>query len=218
MESGQDLVQCEVTGRWVPPDEVVVIEGRRVCGEGKKILLEPLASGEGMPGEVAYANISTRIRCAIRDQFLFAVIGAAFLFVGVAVTAGGNPGGQHYPPLMLVLLGQLLPALITVLYFGFMHQYGAQTLGKMAGKIHVRLLSGAPITAQAAWIRSAAYAGPNVLTALAGTTGVGPLAVGVAVAAGLYWLANVNILVDSQGHRAIHDRIAGTVVVPKPGS
>jgi hypothetical protein len=38
--------RCEVTGKLVPEDELVELNGQRVCAEGKAILLERLTSGE----------------------------------------------------------------------------------------------------------------------------------------------------------------------------
>ena len=36
------MVQCQMTGRMVPADEVVTIQGYTVGAEGKQILLEKL--------------------------------------------------------------------------------------------------------------------------------------------------------------------------------
>jgi hypothetical protein len=47
----RELVQCDVTGKWVSPDDTVEFQGFRVCAEGKEILLDRLRSGESIaPG------------------------------------------------------------------------------------------------------------------------------------------------------------------------
>ena len=42
------MVQCAITGQWVPDDEIITLQGHRVCADGKLELLERLRSGQGI--------------------------------------------------------------------------------------------------------------------------------------------------------------------------
>ena len=88
-ESG--LVQCEITGKWVPEDEIVEFQGRMVCAEGKELLLERLRSGELLPGEMETPSIGKRFGCLFVDGLVLGVvsivIGAGLLSIGPFVSA-----------------------------------------------------------------------------------------------------------------------------------
>ncbi len=40
------MAQCEISGEWVPADELVTFQGKRVSAAGKRMLLDRLSSGE----------------------------------------------------------------------------------------------------------------------------------------------------------------------------
>src|SRR5437588_156440 len=108
--------QCAVTGKFVPEDELVTINGQRVCAEGKVILLDRLKSGESMPGELERPTVLRRFGCMFVDGIIFAVIGAIMGSVlGVSVSGTRpNQGGIGIVMMLIIYAVQFL-------YFGFMH-------------------------------------------------------------------------------------------------
>ena len=132
--------------------------------------------------------------------------------------------------------GELVPQLLSIPYTIYLHGRFGQTLGKMATGIQVRMLDGSRITWRAAWLRSSV----DILFAAVGTAGtiyifqnVPPDAVHadwdawnkltneltpgwlrytgyLAVAWGLSELV---VMLTNEKRRALHDFIAGTVVV-----
>jgi uncharacterized RDD family membrane protein YckC len=232
LSEAPQMGQCSVTGKMVPEDELVTIHGQRVCAEGKAILLQRLKAGEAMPGEMEKPPVLRRVGCIILDSIILgvpfwifgALLGATYFARGAAVGRG-----------MLALLA----AVVSIVYFGYLHAMRGQTLGKMTGKIVVVNLDGSPISTQTAFIRALAYAGPNLLSSLAllfiaftvttppvaGPVGpVGPTGAAgtlwltslIAMLVGAYGLANcLFALFDRNAQRALHDRIAGTRVILK---
>lgn len=202
-------VQCEVTGEWVPADETVVIQGKRVSGRGKQLLLEQLRSGEALPGELEAPSKLRRFGCAFLDNILLGVLGA---FVGFAsvMMAGGATGVQG--------LAMLLAAGVGIAYFGVMHSMGGQTLGKKAGKIKVINLDGSEISTGTAFVRALGYQGLGLIPPVFYLVGEDVEAMlmmgGIAqLVAGVYGLANAVTVLVSKDQRAIHDMIAKTKVI-----
>lgn len=132
----------------------------------------------------------------------------------------------------------LLPLLFALPlgYIIFCHARWGQTVGKMAAGIQVRQLSGARLTAREAWLRSSVdllfalvvataflapivAAGPNGFNSLShlerdeleNSSFVKESA--VHAAQGIWYLCELLVLLGSTRRRAIHDFIAGTVVV-----
>ncbi len=198
--------QCAITGKVVPEDELVLINGQRVCAEGKAILLDRLRSGEALPGELEKPTVLRRFGCIFLDTI---ILGVPFAILN-GVLGAAKPGA-------FVILGtvSLLSAVVPIVYFGAMHAARGQTVGKIAGKLKVvNNLDGSPITAKTAWIRSLAYLGPGLLSGLAMMTANLPIMAGARMIVGAYGLTNVIFaLVDTSRQRALHDRIAGTRVV-----
>lgn len=216
-------VQCEVTGRWVPADEIILIQGRRVCAEGKLILLDRLRSGEAMPGELERPTVLRRFGALLADGFC--------LFIGSAIV-GGVLGIMMFQSLteqrsletlrtyqyaILVVIGSLQLA-----YFVLFHGAYGQTPGKMLAGIRVISIDGSPITTRTAALRALYYIGPKFVNQFVGILMITPndlrtsqLITGVGAAlVGGYALANVlSALLDRHRQRALHDRWAGTRVV-----
>jgi uncharacterized RDD family membrane protein YckC len=207
-----NLVQCEITKQWVPADEIVEIQGHKVCSAGKEILLQRLKSGEALPGEMERPTVLRRFACIFVDGIVLVIP----IFV-IGIVAGTAAGFGHIAPgATLVMQGvvSLVGVAITLVYFGTMHGAKGQTLGKMAGKIKVVNLDGTPITMSKAYLRALCYSGPNILAPL-------PLLVGfpagygiIAGVGGVYAIVNIIMaLVDRNMQRALHDRLAGTRVI-----
>ncbi|GES29764.1 RDD family protein [Streptomyces angustmyceticus] len=89
--------------------------------------------------------------------------------------------------------------LVYLVYEGLMISSRGQTLGKMAMKIRVAMLSNGSIpTAQASWIRAAVYTLPEI----------------VPCCGFIFWLVNVLWCTwDQPYHQCLHDKAAKTVVV-----
>jgi uncharacterized RDD family membrane protein YckC len=199
------LAQCSVTGKMVPEDELVTIQGHRVCAEGKAILLERLKSGEALPGESEKPTVLRRFGCIFLDGL---IIGVPLAIINAVIARGGAS------PATLGLIS-LVGNTVNVIYFGQLHGSRGQSVGKMAGKLKVvNNLDGSPITLQTAYVRALAYVGPSYLSGLALVLGNGAL-IGVAsIAVGAYGIINVLMaLFDKNRQRALHDRIAGTRVI-----
>jgi uncharacterized RDD family membrane protein YckC len=206
LQPSAKMVQCSVTGKMVPEDEIVTIQGHRVCAEGKAILLERLKSGEAMPGEREKPTVLRRFGCIFVDGLIVGVPTA--VISGMIAAAGASP--------VVIGMISLLATVGQIVYFGQMHGKFGQTVGKMAGKLIVINEDGSPITLQTAYIRALAYTGPSIISGLAVLSGVRSFVAIAGIIVGVYGLANVLVaLVDRNQQRAIHDRIAGTRVVEK---
>ena len=200
------LARCEVTGNMVPEDELVTLNGQRVCAEGKAILLDRLKAGETLPGEYEKPTVGRRFGCIFLDGL---IIGVPF---GILNAIIGRAGPGNY-----VALGvsSLVATAVQLVYFGQMHLSTGRTLGKMAGKLKVVNLDGSsPISFNTAYIRALAYVGPSFLSGIAMFLGT-PGAMGLAtLVVAIYGIINVLMaLFDRNMQRALHDRIAGTRVI-----
>lgn len=198
--------QCSVTGKIVPEDELVTINGQRVCAEGKAILLDRLRSGETLPGEWEKPSIIRRFLCSLLDGlvivFPFSVLqGILTATLGEAAVATG----------VVALVGTVAQ----IIYFGAMYASRGQSVGKIAGKLRVvNDNDGSPVTTGTAYIRALAYLGPGILSDLGAITGNAPIIIGASVIVGVWGLTDVIFaLADTSRQRALHDRIAGTRVV-----
>lgn len=200
------LGQCSITGKMVPEDELVTIQGHRVCAEGKAILLERLKSGEALPGEREKPTVLRRFGCILLDGL---IIGVPFAIINAIV--GNGPGSY-----VVVGLVALVSTTVQIVYFGQMHGSGGQTLGKKAGKLVVVNLDGTPVTPGTAYTRALAYAGPGYLSGVAALAGIPVLVAVAGLIVGVWGLCNTLFaLFDRNMQRALHDRIAGTRVVEK---
>jgi uncharacterized RDD family membrane protein YckC len=203
------FAQCAVTGKIVPEDELVMINGQRVCAEGKAILLERLRAGEAIPGELLRPRMLLRLGCSIIDVLILLVPG----FVIGIVTGIGVVATRTRSDTGLAVAVSVVTQSVVILYYALMHGSRGQTVGKMAGKLSVVNLNGTPINMGTAFVRAFAYGGPNLLAAI--TLLVDPSIGALAnIVVGFYGLANVMFaLLDRSQQRALHDRIAGTRVV-----
>ena len=209
----RNLVQCEITKQWVPADEIVEIQGHKVCSAGKEIFLQHLKSGEPLPGEMERPTVLCRFGCIFLDG----------LDPGGPYCLLPNtwPGCCNFPPrpdpdvsLTMKVVVSAWTVVLGLVYFGTLHGAKGQTLGKMAGKIKVVNLDGTPITMSRAYLRALCYSGPNVLSPVAILV---EARLGVRIlgyVGGAYFLINIIMaLADRNRQRALHDRLAGTRVI-----
>lgn len=212
-------VKCDVTGKIVPEDETVVISGKRVCAEGKQILLERLRSGQLMPGELEKPSVGRRFLGSLVDNIIMGAAGG--IIGGVGGLAIGSLSLSATMAASAQSSLQALAGVMALVYFGAMHASRGQTVGKIACKMKVVKQDGSPIDSGIAFRRSLFYAGPQVIASIGGALAV--MAAGMAGAVVImilsgavmaYGLANViSALVDSDQQRALHDRLAGTRVI-----
>lgn len=214
--------QCEITGKWFPEDELVIIQGKRVCAEGKAELLDRLRSGEAMPGELECPTVLRRFGCMFVDNLLLGLFGfvVGFVFgVGAVGTFGAAPAAGMGGGMMLLQV--ILQVVIPMAYYVGFHGKTGQTPGKKTGKVKVVKLDGSDINYNIAFWRLLWYLGPGMVIgmisigAVNSTSGSYLALVGVlAVVNGVYFVANVLVAAfDRSKQRAIHDRLAGTRVI-----
>lgn len=209
-----ELVKCEITGKLVPPDEIIEIQGHRVCAEGKEELLQRLRSGEMMPGELDRPSVIHRFGCIFLDHI---ILGVPFVILMLAIvgTVMVQPDSKAEIIRNQGLVGFLV-IVINVAYFTILHGTRGQTLGKMAGKIKVVNLDGSKLTMGSAFWRAILYVGPQIAVPFVQMGA--PEAMGLSTALGgigsVYALVNcICVLADSDKRRALHDRLAGTRVI-----
>lgn len=206
--------QCAVTGKIVPEDELVMIQGQRVCAEGKAILLERLKAGESLPGEGERPTVLRRFGCIFVDGL---IMGGASSLIGLAtgVSVGFNTRNGSADPLTAGVI-TLIAQSFTIVYFGLLHGSRGQSLGKMAGKLVVVKQDGSPIDMGTAFIRALAYGGPGYANGVALLTGNVAFVGMAGIIVGAYGLIDLLCaLFDRSQQRALHDRIAGTRVINK---
>lgn len=134
------------------------------------------------------------------------------------------------------IAGETLPQALMIAYAVFMHGRFGQTLGKMATKVQVRMLDGTGITWRAAWLRSSV----DILFAIVGIAAMfytfRQLPAGAVHADWKAWgelleehmpvwqhyviymamawgWSELLVMLTNEKRRALHDFIAGTVVV-----
>ena len=204
--------RCVITGQIVPEDELVEINGQRVCAQGKAILLEKMKAGEAF-GEPERPSAIMRFACSFIDGLVLTVpmcIGFCVFFRSIAHAGRGAGGGPMEGGVM-----NLVFFIMAITYFTLMHGLRGQTLGKMAGKIKVVRMDNKPMDLTTAFIRALGYYGPFILPPFLAILDVPFRVLQVIMFAGFaYYLADVIFaLVDRTYQRSLHDRIAGTRVI-----
>lgn len=209
------MAQCSITKKWFPEDELVTFQGQLVSAEGKQILLDRLQTGASAPNELMRPGILRRFGCIFLDGIVLGVVGLVLdlllglSFFGYAGTAQGS---------LMAGMGNLLSVAAAILYFGLLHGWNGQSLGKRVGNLRVINMDGTPISKSKAFARALAYTFGNVLIAL--TLFVGLLTKNMtvfalgSVLAGVWGLTDcIMALVDTRMQRSLHDRICGTRVI-----
>lgn len=161
-----------------------------------------------------YQTIAPRFAALIIDGLL--MIPLSFL-AGIFSSIGNNT--------KFALLSNVVISSVPIIYTILLHNFYGQTLGKMAMKVKVLDVSENPINFTQAVIRSLPQMLPLFITAstlisamkLSGDASENEiLTIATAAAYGLYgiWgIADIIVCLSSDKKRALHDLIAGTVVV-----
>ena len=211
----EGMVQCQVTGKWVPADELITFQGYTVCAEGKEELVQRLKSGERLPGEMERPGFWRRFGCLFLDGIVMGIV-AMVLNVAIMGTLLITDPSRLEALKGKQAVASLIGMVIGLAYFTLLHGTRGQTLGKMAGKIKVVRLDGSAIGVPTAFVRALFYMGPQAVVPFmmfAFVAGSATLGI-VQLVSGLYVLANCLVLLsDRAQQRAIHDRAAGTRVI-----
>lgn len=224
------MVLCEITGKEVPADETVVLDGKRVCAEGKAILLERLKSGKS-------DDDLLRPRALVRlgAWFLDGLIVGIPPFIACRITE--SAAGSRLAPAQLLAVTQAIELAgigASLLYVVLMHWHSGQTVGKMAcGLKVVNRGDLSPLKGGQALVRGLWHKGSALLAAAAalglvlqwGARGGTEQSVSILGLLGLpmmlsslYLLASAILAAaDSSRQLAIHDRLAQTRVVRVAG-
>ena len=210
------MAQCSITKKWFPEDELVTFQGQLVSAEGKQILLDRLQTGAEAPNAFVRPGVWRRIGCIFVIDGI--VLGAFGLILDY--TFGITLGTPLTDPRLIShrLIVSIIALAVAILYFGLLHGWKGQSLGKMVGNLRVINMDGTPISKPKAFARALAYTFGNVLVVLALLAGlltknVSIIAAGVFLG-GTWGLADcILALVDTRMQRSLHDRICGTRVI-----
>ncbi len=163
-----------------------------------------------------YQTVGARFFASIIDSIL--LIPISFVIRKISI--------QSDLSTLSVFWGEILVQFLSLLYFVLMHNFYGQTLGKMLLKVKVYDISEQPISFLQSVLRSLPtllalvftvnFNNPQITNGTASS-------VDIWVARNLtYWLAtlfflfslanSITLLIDKK-HRALHDYIAGTVVI-----
>ena len=210
------MAQCSITKKWFPEDELVTFQGQLVSAEGKQILLDRLQTGASAPNEFVRPGAWRRIGCIFFiDGILIGVLGL-ILDYACGITFSTSLAD---PTLILRrIIVSILGLAVAILYFGLLHGWKGQSLGKMVGNLRVINMDGTPISKPKAFGRALAYTFGNVLIVLALLVGL--LTKNMAIIgwgsglAALWGLTDcIMALADTHMQRSLHDRICGTRVI-----
>jgi uncharacterized RDD family membrane protein YckC len=238
-----DMGVCQITGEYVPMDELVQFQGHRVGLRGKQIILERMRSGENFGREHdrrsatedvtptpwqrlgAYAIdwiLLTFVALAVRFAAMMAVMGV--LMANGTMDADADPNQlTARSHLWMHMAGGTATLGVTVLYLGLMHGLFGRTIGKMATQLHVTTWNGRKIGMSTAFVRALITCWPHAalflvsVVALQGKVTEEVLGGLLLLQLGLsfVWLAAQVIagLIDRDRQRVIHDRLTGTRVI-----
>ncbi len=208
------MMQCSVTGQWLPPDDLVMFRGRLVSAQGKALLLDQLRTGVDGPGAFVCAGLLRRRR-AIGIDFLV-LIGFAYLVGAVVYGIFSSQADRGYTFRLSITLG--LATLFAWAYFTVMHRWRGQSLGKMTRGLRVVTLDAKRISWTQATVRSLivligwfAAVALMLVAQYKRQPGMFHFAYVVLVA----WLLidMLPALFDKARRRTMHDRICGTRVI-----
>jgi uncharacterized RDD family membrane protein YckC len=155
-----------------------------------------------------YETFGRRVGAAILDSFVLFPVGLGISFVFLLI-------GDAAP-----LLGSAAAGLVSAIYYIFMHYRFGQTVGKMAARVKVLDDSENPINFGQAIIRSLPQLLAPMFAVSFSTAGEPPdgdsggfWASMIYGLTALFSVANVIVCLANEKRRALHDFIAGTIVV-----
>jgi uncharacterized RDD family membrane protein YckC len=165
-----------------------------------------------------YQTIGARFVASIIDTLIFLPVG--YIIGPLFVSLDSSIGTAFW--------GEVFLQLIAVSYYILMHYYYGQTFGKMLFKVKVLDISEQRITFLQATLRSLPtlialvitinFNNPQILDGHASSNDIWVaknLLVLITGLLSLFNLANAISLLVTEKHRALHDYIAGTIVVKK---
>ncbi len=213
---GPGMAQCSVTHKWFPEDELIMFQGQLVSAEGKQVLLDRLLTGADAPDAMIRPGAWRRIGCIFLVDGI--LIGVFSIIVNYMF---GIPLGTPTTDLSVMfnrIVASVVALSAAILYFGLLHGWKGQSLGKMVGNLRVVNLDGSPVSKPQAFARAVVYLLGNILfipVLILGAVLKSPQFVIIgSLLAGAWGLANgIAALVDTRMQRTLHDRICGTRVI-----
>lgn len=203
------LVQCQLTGEWLPEDQTVILRGLRVSAGGKQELLERLLAGDPLPGESLKPSFGKRFGALFLDNLLiFVPIWILTIVASLQMSTGTDAA------LMQVAVS-IFGIAVCFLYTVLLHARSGQTLGKRATSIKVVMLNGSPISMRTSIKRSLILYGPQIIGPIFAITLTDYEMIGATLTGlgSLFYFADVIVTLVDQQQRSIHDRVAGTKVI-----
>lgn len=192
-QTGAEQVTCSVCGKAVPKDGVIVYDNHQVCGECKPAFVQRLKEGAHLHSMLDYAGFWIRVGATLIDNVVTTIASYAIILpLNLALLGSLSYQGGLGPMFVVSMaIAYLIPLTIGLLYYVLMvGKYGA-TVGKMACGLRIVRPDGSPVSYGLACGRCFA----NMLSRL--TLCIGYLMVAI----------------DTQEHRALHDRICNTRVI-----
>ncbi len=207
--------RCSVTGKAYPEDELVTFQGQLVSAEGKQILLDRLQTGADTSNEMARPSVLRRFGCIFLDGIVLSlasfIVPLLFLIPFTAPATDPAYTGRR-------IVVDLLLLVVALLYFGLLHGWHGQSVGKMAGKLRVINMDGTAISQSTAFARAVAYTAGNIMLTIATIIAVLThnliiIEVGLCASGGWFLADVIFALTDARTQRSLHDRICATRVI-----
>lgn len=155
-----------------------------------------------------YKTLGRRFGAIVLDSFILMPITgvASFIFFFIDLTPNK-------------VISSMIPGFISVFYYILMHAYNGQTFGKMAAKVKVLNDSETPINFGQAVLRSLPQLFPVMFafsSLTANQSDESSIKFWASIIYGLvslFFILDVIVCLTNEKHRALHDFIAGTIVI-----
>lgn len=206
------VLRCEVTGKFVKPEDSIEFQGKTVSEEGKQVLLRKLLGCYEEPParELPRPSFWRRFIYCVLDSIILSVLMAGINYAVFGFGPSRILSPEHTPE---DILAGICGGVVYFLYYYHMQAAYGQTLGKMVGRFRVVNMNGTPIDGGTSLSR-AFWSDGYIVPLLAFVYWKPELYGAFSVIVLLYTLANCLALVsDGQYNRALHDRLAGTRTV-----
>jgi len=218
-ETLRNMTKCEMTGKLIPFDEVIHVNGKIVSEEGRRILLNKSdeCSAEKPEEEtieqafnIVYPSSARRVICVFIDSFLIALVW--FLIILTSMVLGydivGSLEGSYFANFVynMIFYGSFFA------YNTFTQIRFGRAFGKILGKCFIIDKNGHPITRAGGLGRAFWSDGIHLINIIVWLLFPSLLTSSVSFFM-LYSALNcISLFTDPQG-RALHDLISGTTVI-----